>query len=363
MAQPDIILDPDGDLLVILCVSSRVIDPLEEPESNALEIEAAELDIDKEAQPTQPDAVVAEKRHFKASSKHLTLASAYFKIMMDGPWREATEFHDDGLRHWVVEGFNLKAMTIVLSIIHGKDHAVPRRLSLDMLVEVARIVDYIKCHEVVGLHASLWIRHLEDKIPVSYNSELLLWICIAGVFRDNRIFKRCTRVAIVGNHNGIATLGLPILPEISDEINRRRVHHLDDIFASVYGLVDRLTKRTRCDFGCDALCLGVLTKYLHNNSLGPRPVSPYKGLSIAWAITILKNLPFSHFSKRSLDGILDYAEVALNNPQEPVGKGDIDWESLDLHCEFDEIIVTVHRLVWHIHGLDLEYDLGIQPTE
>ncbi|KAI3342223.1 hypothetical protein F4824DRAFT_511972 [Ustulina deusta] len=347
MGQNQSVLDPDGDLLVILCNPSSTTGLCEDPESSSLGTAAVvgsysdsdsdcdiHIDIHKEAELTPPGSEVPSEWHCKVSSKHLALASPYFKAMLNGPWREATEIHEDGLRHWEVEDFNPHAMSIVLSIIHCKNHLVPQLLGLDMLVEVARIVDYLKCYEATELYGSLWIRSLEDNIPTSYNNELLHWICIACVFREDKIFERCTRVAILENQQEIPTLGLPVLAQVSDLINQRRMHHLDEIFASVYSLKDKLTQETKCSFNCDAMRLGYLTKYMHANALGSCPIRPYTGLSVASVIETFKsNLPVAIEKKQ---------EVPRSRPR--------------LHCGFKELIATMITLESEIQGLDLKHD-------
>ncbi|KAI0456916.1 hypothetical protein F5B21DRAFT_118768 [Xylaria acuta] len=419
MAKPDAILDPDGDFLVILRNPSSIFDSHEEPglrepasdseattaESNSDgEVTASESDTDEESEEKSESTYWRNDWRFKASSKHLSLACPRFRTMMDGPWLEATQIHDDGLRHWVLEGFELKAMIIVLSIIHGKHDgvpiytlhlAVPQTVELNMLVEIARIVDYIECYEIMGYFAGIWIHHLEDDVPVSYNTELLLWICVAGVFRSDKVFERCTRVAIIESHSGIPTLGLPILPGIGDEINLRRERCLDSIFAHVYNVVNELTTKTICSLKCDAIRLGILAKYMHAKSLSPRPTSPYTRLSVGWAVRTINCLPapapiIEWMSEVSADVIREdfWADVASDSEEtntgwEPRKPGIFERESIlpdrcwslgihkdkkgiprlpYLHCGFRELVMAVHALEWTIEGLEIK-DLGIRRVE
>ncbi|TGJ88671.1 hypothetical protein E0Z10_g54 [Xylaria hypoxylon] len=201
MAETTTILDPDADILVILRNPKRIQPLVFCKESDFSEPESSELESN------------GIEWYFQSSSKRLASASPRFEKMMNGPWREATEVH---------------------------------------AVEVACLVDYIGCYEVIKHYASIWIRHLEDKVPESYNDELFLWICIAGVFHESAIFKRCTRTAILGHHDGIDMPGLPILPEISDEITRLQISHLDKIFDHIYGRLDDLATGLECCFTCDA---------------------------------------------------------------------------------------------------------------
>lgn len=209
------ILDPDGDVLLI------VHDPANMDEDGNISkhnSSAAATAGPKSNTPTPveraQDAAVSESREFKVSSKHLILASGYFKKALNGPWREATVIHDDGLRHVRIGEFNFDAMAIILNVIHGKDSLVPRELDLRMLAEVARVVDYLQCYEVMGLYSTCWISHLQKLIPSNYNSKLLLWIFIARAFRNEAIFGTCTRIAILAVRSQIANTSLPLLPQI-----------------------------------------------------------------------------------------------------------------------------------------------------
>ncbi|KAI1824600.1 hypothetical protein F4861DRAFT_538895 [Xylaria intraflava] len=252
METPDRIIDPDGDLLIILQSSSVVFPQLQrgadepglsELESNIANAGTSEADTDQEAP--------LKECRFKASSKHLALACPHFKKMMSGPWSE-TKIHDDGLRHWVLEGFEENAMVIVLNAIHGLNRKVPRTIELSALSEIARIVDYLGCHEAVELLTELWIRHLQGCVPTSYCNDTLLWICIAGVFQVSDTFMDCTRLAILESDGNMDTLGLPILSRIDDHIDRRRIEHLDFIFKSLYDLIDQLSTSVKCGFACDS---------------------------------------------------------------------------------------------------------------
>ncbi|KAI8953470.1 hypothetical protein F4801DRAFT_117097 [Xylaria longipes] len=429
MAEPDVIFDPDGDLLIILHNASSIFNCYEEPEpelsepTSGPEATTSESEIDGEATAAECDRdaefqfiIRLTDWRFKASLKHLSLACPRFKTMMDGPWLEATQIHSDGLRHWTLQEFDLKAMIIILSIIHGKNNGVtldsdyieiPHTVELDMLVEIARIVDYLECYEVMEFFASTWISGLAKDIPVSYNTELLLWICVAGVFRKEEIFNRCTRLVIIENHSGIPTLGLPILPEISDEIDRRRKRHLDEIFGFVHRMKDQLTTKNTCSWNCDATRLGVLEKYMHDNSLSPRPKSPYVRLSIAWVIKTLNCLPspkketvFKWPGAECIDNLFD---CSWGCPLRLFNKGYPDWyyqqwlenrrsdnilrrcssigENKDgtgkkdekgtlklpcLHCGFSQLIAIVYMVESNIEGLHIERlkkDLRIRRAE
>ncbi|KAI0545279.1 hypothetical protein F4679DRAFT_483391 [Xylaria curta] len=355
MAEPDVVLDPDGDLLVILRDPSNIPWVYDEPQSSESKRESGvsmayssglreaidAIWCDEEGVPSThstysthsnmsvPLAWLSEVK-FLVSSKHLSLASLHVRLVLSGPWLEATKTHDDGLRHWVVEGFDANAMSIVLGIMHNRHDNVPKAVQLDMLVEIARIVDYVGCYDVMVLYAkTLWIPSLKPPILDSSDIELMLWICIAGVFREKDIFKECTRLAILGYQSDIPTLGLPILPEISDEMNRSRESSIDKLFTFIDDLVNRLTRgETRCSLECDAMYLGMIAKHMHDKWLSPRPTSPYWGLSVNSVASTIRGFP--HATK--------LREVVA-------GKHD---------CKTDLSVIKTGCLVLSIEGLDIK---------
>ena len=154
----------------------------------------------------------------KVSSKHLNLASRYFRTNFGwgahlddtdpaGPPRAA-----DGRIHVPLEGFDPAAVKIVLNIIHSRGFRVPKSLDLPALTRVAAFVDAFQAHEAVEAYGDRWIAPLA-KSPVVANgsgSELARWIFISSVFRQYDLFREVTRTAITQSTGPISAQGLPI---------------------------------------------------------------------------------------------------------------------------------------------------------
>lgn len=230
MAIYDVVLDPDGDVLVIVTGTSLedvwkyFVTP--EPELNGTEtVEAVgppeeheevipEEFIAVEEPPSSapaPAPLEEDQWRFRASSKHLALASTYVKKMMSGPWREANEVHGDGLLHWKLDGFDVDAIAIILRIIHGLNRQVQRTITLNMLAQVSRAVDYLGCHEAIELYASIWVAYLNGLPPRMSHADWDSWISATGVFQNPDIFQKWTRVAILEKLNDTPSLELPVL--------------------------------------------------------------------------------------------------------------------------------------------------------
>ncbi|TGJ88664.1 hypothetical protein E0Z10_g53 [Xylaria hypoxylon] len=444
MAVHEVVLDPDGDILVIvpgklpenyvenagpheresgetesLVAEAAVEEPIAEEVTVAEEVTETEEVTAAEAansEEQQPDASTTREEEdqwrFKASSKHLALASPYIKEMMAGPSREANEVHDDGLLHLAFSGFDVDAISLILSVIHGLNRRVPRTVDLSMLAQIARIVDYLSCHEAMELYASIWIDHLQGPTNSS-REDWDAWISVAGVFQNAGIFNRWTRVAIVQKLNCPPSLELPILsqaygklspppripsqpsnPSTSDAIDQQRQLHLENIFSCIYDHMDRLSEQKTCSVECDAILLGTLVRQMRANSLPSLcPTKPYEGLSVSSVVKTIKGLavpewyskvhgpeepapnPFEFWGapkkidklRRKKGKTKVKKTIQLSNDLGAYGiVEEVEDEELvviEHNCGFDELVATVNSLESKIQGLDLEDDLGIWRAE
>jgi hypothetical protein len=149
----------------------------------------------------------------RVSSAHLRLASPYFQKALDGSLNES-HLTTDGLRHMDAQDWDAKALLIVMQIIHGRNHHVPRILNLEMLAKVAVVVDYYGCHEMVEPFTEIWLIHLNGLVPDSINRDLILLLLVSSVFRWAYIFNAVTKTALDQAQGPLRTLNLPIQESI-----------------------------------------------------------------------------------------------------------------------------------------------------
>ncbi|KAF5633014.1 hypothetical protein F25303_9297 [Fusarium sp. NRRL 25303] len=93
---------------------------------------------------------------YRVSSAHLMLVSPVFKAMLDGPFRESSR-NKDGRFEVKKSECSASALLILLDIIHGHHRDVPKTMKLGLLTEMAILVDYYECHEIVEMFAENWI--------------------------------------------------------------------------------------------------------------------------------------------------------------------------------------------------------------
>ncbi|OTA83037.1 hypothetical protein M434DRAFT_400814 [Hypoxylon sp. CO27-5] len=298
-------LDPEGDTILILrnpgspfaiwyedC-EARVSSHQEQSETKSGEPapagEPPNEVTNKVDDSNLPKASSEKDVTFRLSSRHLILASKYFKSVLQGPWKEATEIHPDNCRHIEARDWDENAMLILMQVIHGLNRKVPRSVTLEMLAKIAVLVDYYKCHEAVALWSDVWIGNLKDTVPTTINRDLVLWILVAYVFEKETLFKEATKVAVPQCRRYLPTLDLPIVA-VADKIEVKRLGILHQIFTHIYGILELLRGgEVGCRFECSAMMLGALTMKMHAEGiLDPRQEPPYFGYSITSAMNMVR---------------------------------------------------------------------------
>ena len=192
MSNTRIEIDPQGDTLIILPVKPAF------------------------TQSEGPDPPI--EKHFLCSKKHLTLASRRAAKLFSSQFKEAS-VESDGFYHWKFEGiFNAEAFELVLKIIHGKTRDVPRSVKLDLLADIATIVDDLECHEAVAFFSTNWLFGWPVEWPSTEElrgKPLAQLILASFVFEHASLFQTYTKMAIRHNIDVISTYELPIRADVS----------------------------------------------------------------------------------------------------------------------------------------------------
>lgn len=143
------------------------------------------------------------------SSKHLQLASAYFRRMMANNWKESTP--KDGFSFSVTaNGWNEEAFLTVMRILHAQTTTLPQIVNLEMLAKVAVIVDYYQCHGATDFFTKAWINKLEEPLPTSFGRSLLLRFLVSWEFSEADTFRHLSQIIIRESRGPVNAQGLPI---------------------------------------------------------------------------------------------------------------------------------------------------------
>lgn len=219
----DFILDPLGDVILLLENAHVPPDLMNRDSTSNLMDRDSDIGLQELWKEEDPSAANKERRAtdealakphsvvtFLVSSRHLILASPVLKATLTGEWKEANHWKTDHFREIHTDGWDVRALDIVLRIIHHKWSEVPRSLSVELLSKLAIIVDYYQMQEIGQLIDIIWLSHLRREIPTSYKRELILWLCVSTVFRDAEAFRDATEVVIKECPKDLEAQDLPI---------------------------------------------------------------------------------------------------------------------------------------------------------
>jgi hypothetical protein len=166
---------------------------------------ASSDDSTKEDEHAEPPGV-----EMRVSSRHLILASPYFKRMLNCDWEESKALQLQGCLRIEEKDWDAGALQILMDIIHGRTRKVPKVISLETLAKIAVLVDYYECLEVVEIFSSMWMENLKSTMPETYSRDVMLWICISWSFRQSDMFQKATQIAIKHSTGPVQTMSLPI---------------------------------------------------------------------------------------------------------------------------------------------------------
>lgn len=201
-------VDPDADVLLVVPPHNRPFAPWDELHANSYGTSGVKLSTAEAAPASKPGLRI------KVSSRHLALASRVFRNKLQfGSIRTARQ--SDGRIHLeLAPGFDPRAVSIAMNAIHGRGSRVPKAVDLETLAQIALFVDKFQLLDAVEVYAERWVARLEDLVPDKYNRELVLWLYVSHIFRQNEVFRAVSRVAAMHSPGPIRSLGLPIRDKI-----------------------------------------------------------------------------------------------------------------------------------------------------
>jgi len=228
-------LDPDGDVVLILerqYDNEGVEDVLADGKGSAPKKSSKPIKpTAAEEIPATEDTLIDDAEHIRmrVSSKHLILASSYFRKMLRGGFKEAEELCAKGTVQIRLMDDHPAAMLILLNIIHGHTRRVPRVVGFRMLTQIAVLVDKYQFHEVAEAFTDSWVANLKGGTPQTSLDDLRAAICIYWVFRKPSDFKSVTYTAQMESDARMEANGLPIPASIIGNITRIRCFVLQNL--------------------------------------------------------------------------------------------------------------------------------------
>lgn len=189
-------LDPDGDIIIVLTESANDIS----------------TPADTVATPSSSRTQKGKKFHFRVSSEKLRPVSTILREMVE----QAQKGHKgDSPCKVEASGFDPNAFSIVFGILHDQYDDVPDKPNLATIRNIGIIVDHYKCLEEVGRFSRQWLLLPDRPTPTegpSINIDLqqaIDWLFVSLVFHDKPTFLESTKV-LIERSTGLLKTRLPI---------------------------------------------------------------------------------------------------------------------------------------------------------
>ncbi|KAJ4009907.1 hypothetical protein NW752_009081 [Fusarium irregulare] len=241
---------------------------------------------------TQNESKQPSENHFICSKKHITFASR----------RAARELTED---KWTLnKDFPLEPLTIVLKIIHGKTRDIPETVTLNLLADIASIVDYLECHDALTFFGRNWLsRYSTINLLCFMDKTLAQLIHVSFVFENASLFENVTRIAIKSSSPVVPTYNLPMQADVLSAIGSKSS---DLLKLLTDGLIDiqskLLSQKLGCSYGCRSMLLGSLMQAMNAASIYPPPAPPSPFLILGSVMFSLRSALSPKYFSSDTDG-------------------------------------------------------------
>ncbi|TEY57710.1 hypothetical protein BOTCAL_0207g00020 [Botryotinia calthae] len=321
-SRANIVVDPDGDLVVLLNPSTpdsqsstEMMSALNSTCSTPDTETSRDADVKKRAS-LELEFLTSESNLFYddrilVSSKHMSLASPVFKAMIKGEFPEEIVLPITGKLGLPLPNDDPLAMKILIYIIHGKMNMVPLKIDLELFTQIAISVDKYQCREVVRLLPPIWKNGLSDTFETSWTN-IARWVCIAWQFELEDEFLKATQMIREKSDRSLESLmssityDLPIPKYVVDKLESCRLEGMQKTVKILQDTINEYQStslicvahevpRVRSSSGkfyhfsddlpsykndCDSMVLGTLIKSALSNGLYPLPEQPYNSWSL-----------------------------------------------------------------------------------
>lgn len=182
-------IDPTGDVILVLSSQRENRDTCLVPATPAQPPVKQESPESSTMLDNPVVGYLSSRAKYRVSSKHMILASRYMKRSLkritgsDGKLPDPAEV--------TLLDCNQDALVIILNIIHGYNRGVPRSLDIKVLVNIANVVRYLECQEVVDTFAYIWLQKVrEAQDPKAIVPD---WVYASYVLGDSKAFQMATK--------------------------------------------------------------------------------------------------------------------------------------------------------------------------
>ncbi|KKZ64380.1 hypothetical protein EMCG_09637 [[Emmonsia] crescens] len=178
--------------------------------------------------------------HFKVSSKILSLASPVFQSIF-------TDETQGPMNVTIDARCIIDALKIILKIIHFQMEDIPKALSLQYLLEIARFTERYEMHKSLGMFPEIWVNNALERCEKSqYTKDIHNWIYIFFVFENHDRFPEATKILTYEFGPTIEDVMVESLQPVLEAINERRSFNLRAWLDSIDDDYQSYIKSTKC---------------------------------------------------------------------------------------------------------------------
>ncbi|CRG89476.1 hypothetical protein PISL3812_06512 [Talaromyces islandicus] len=186
-----------------------------------------------------------EKVQMRVSSKHLSLASPYWRVALSEVWCGPRQ--PGKVMVYEIQKFDLDAMVTLMNVIHGYGQKVPRTVSIEELVRFVILMDYFLCAEICSLYTEIWTERImygneKDELSLKDNLKALWAFRLLEHEEGAEFFKQ--RSVRTMNERPCSPF-LPGSEDLIEEIDSTRVKITRRL---VLKLLASVRKNRRCEF-------------------------------------------------------------------------------------------------------------------
>lgn len=256
---------------------------------------------------------------YRVSSRHLCLASGYFKAMLEGPWKESAGTSQNPGIVRITTYKNPTAFLLLMKILHGFHAAVPNTLPAGVLGDLTLMADFFQCLDRVAVFARTWLNNVMDPtwaIVRRMSESHHQYILAAWVFDHEEVFQMATHAAILYNAGPIRRF-LPILPQSTSGMNISPLHMHLLLLQETDFMLDLLFSLREDNI--EAICTRLNTMLVNMNRIMPASAHPGftplpESVDGHWAVSPWDPLPINP-RERTLMQYVRLADQVLSRAQ------------------------------------------------
>ncbi|KAK2820005.1 hypothetical protein FQN49_007815 [Arthroderma sp. PD_2] len=272
-------------------------------ESPARDDKHEEKDIQEE-HATEPPPI-----RFRVSSKHLTLASPLFAMMLKPTWAEGVALNSQGAAEISALSSTRESLLVYLNAIHCRSQDIPWDISASQMCETAVLVDYYQSHDALRFYFDTWIKNQIGLRPGELSRDSIKWLFISWVFKKGDMFTSVARILqreakaplkvsklpipekVIGKGEDENALQIPIsvLNAVIDRINQSREASIGALIEGLHKILDEIRGDHKwCSFDCNTFSLRATLMNYMSWGIYSRPPPPYQGYSFSRLSTSLR---------------------------------------------------------------------------